>query len=145
MAPPTSCRILRLKTNLSSQVRPAPSRCLREWGQSGRLRGDSHRGGLTRFSAPAQKIRLARAAPRELVDAQAAVSRADHLVLLFPLWLGTMPAVVKALLKQILRPSDTCAPTVTTATSAMYRLSPGVSDPRSSAPGPRQIPPGPPG
>jgi len=33
MASPTSCRILRLKTNLSSQVRPAPSR-------TGRCRGD---------------------------------------------------------------------------------------------------------
>lgn len=29
---------------------------------------------------------------------------ADHLVLLFPLWLGDMPALVKALLEQVLRP-----------------------------------------
>ena len=30
--------------------------------------------------------------------------RAEHLVIVFPLWLGTMPAVVKAFLEQIMRP-----------------------------------------
>lgn len=29
---------------------------------------------------------------------------ADHIVLVFPLWLGTMPALVKAFLEQVLRP-----------------------------------------
>jgi putative NADPH-quinone reductase len=29
---------------------------------------------------------------------------ADHLVLVFPLWLGTMPALVKAFLEQVMRP-----------------------------------------
>jgi len=29
---------------------------------------------------------------------------ADHLVLVYPLWLGTMPAVLKAFLEQLLRP-----------------------------------------
>ena len=39
-----------------------------------------------------------------LRDAQAAIGWADHLVLIFPLWLGTMPALVKAFLEQVLRP-----------------------------------------
>lgn len=42
--------------------------------------------------------------PATLKAAQAAVGRANHIVLFFPLWLGTMPAVVKAFLEQILRP-----------------------------------------
>jgi putative NADPH-quinone reductase len=32
------------------------------------------------------------------------ISWADHLVILFPLWLGTMPALMKAFLEQVLRP-----------------------------------------
>ena len=40
----------------------------------------------------------------DLVRAQQAIMAADHLVLLFPLWLGTMPALVKAFLEQVLRP-----------------------------------------
>lgn len=42
--------------------------------------------------------------PPGLVEAQAAVAWADHIVLIFPLWLGTMPALVKAFLEQIFRP-----------------------------------------
>jgi putative NADPH-quinone reductase len=33
-----------------------------------------------------------------------AIVAADHLVLVFPLWLGTMPALVKAFLEQVMRP-----------------------------------------
>ena len=40
----------------------------------------------------------------DLVRTQQAIMAADHLVLLFPLWLGTMPALVKAFLEQVLRP-----------------------------------------
>ncbi len=43
------------------------------------------------------------AAP-DVVAAQEAIRRADHLVLIFPLWMGTMPAAVKAFLEQVLRP-----------------------------------------
>jgi putative NADPH-quinone reductase len=42
--------------------------------------------------------------PPGLVDAQEAVRWADHLIILYPLWLGDMPAMLKALLEQILRP-----------------------------------------
>lgn len=42
--------------------------------------------------------------PPGLRGAQADIAWADHLVLVFPLWLGTMPALVKAFLEQVLRP-----------------------------------------
>lgn len=42
--------------------------------------------------------------PAGLVHAQAAIRRADHLVFVFPLWLGTMPALLKAFLEQTIRP-----------------------------------------
>lgn len=42
--------------------------------------------------------------PRSLAEAQDAIKWAEHLVLFFPLWLGTMPALVKAFLEQVLRP-----------------------------------------
>jgi len=44
------------------------------------------------------------AAPSALARAQAAIKAADHLVLIFPLWLGDMPALVKGFLEQVLRP-----------------------------------------
>ena len=37
-------------------------------------------------------------------EAQASVAWADHLVILFPLWLGDMPALLKGFLEQLLRP-----------------------------------------
>lgn len=37
-------------------------------------------------------------------DAQAAILRAGHLVFFYPLWMGTMPALLKGFLEQALRP-----------------------------------------
>jgi len=42
--------------------------------------------------------------PADLVDAQAAIEWAEHLVFFFPLWLGGMPALLKAFLEQVARP-----------------------------------------
>ncbi|HKJ09291.1 MAG TPA: NAD(P)H-dependent oxidoreductase [Gammaproteobacteria bacterium] len=42
--------------------------------------------------------------PPPVRAAQQAIGRADHLVLVYPLWLGTMPAVLKGFLEQALRP-----------------------------------------
>ena len=42
--------------------------------------------------------------PAGLASAQSACIAADHLVLVFPLWLGTMPALLKAFLEQTFRP-----------------------------------------
>lgn len=39
----------------------------------------------------------------QIVAAQEAVSRAQHLVIIFPLWLGTMPALVKSFFEQLSR------------------------------------------
>lgn len=42
--------------------------------------------------------------PVTLEDAAQAIKDADHLVFIFPLWLGTMPALLKAFLEQVMRP-----------------------------------------
>ncbi len=42
--------------------------------------------------------------PSALEDAQADIAWAEHIVLFFPLWLGDMPALVKAFLEQVARP-----------------------------------------
>jgi len=44
------------------------------------------------------------ARPESLREAQEAIGWASHVVLCLPLWLGTMPALVKAFLEQVLRP-----------------------------------------
>lgn len=40
----------------------------------------------------------------DIVDAQAAIGDADHIVFIYPLWLGTMPALLKAFLECTFRP-----------------------------------------
>lgn len=42
--------------------------------------------------------------PDSLAEAQQAIGWCQHLVLIFPLWLGDMPAMVKGFLEQVLRP-----------------------------------------
>lgn len=42
--------------------------------------------------------------PASLRPARDAIVAAEHVVMLFPLWLGTMPAAVKAFLEQLMRP-----------------------------------------
>jgi putative NADPH-quinone reductase len=42
--------------------------------------------------------------PEAARQTQEAIEWAEHLVLIYPLWLGTMPAALKALLEQSLRP-----------------------------------------
>ena len=41
--------------------------------------------------------------PQALGPATAAILAADHIVFVFPLWLGTMPALLKAFLEQVFR------------------------------------------
>lgn len=43
-------------------------------------------------------------APEALQPAQQAIAHAEHIVLVFPLWLGDMPAQLKGFLEQVLRP-----------------------------------------
>ncbi len=43
--------------------------------------------------------------PRGVRKAQRVIRDADHLVLIFPLWLGDMPALLKGFLEQTLRPN----------------------------------------
>lgn len=42
--------------------------------------------------------------PADIIRAQEAVKAATHLVVIFPLWLGDMPALLKAFFEQTLRP-----------------------------------------
>ena len=44
------------------------------------------------------------AVPAALASVQQDIAWADHLVLIFPLWLGDMPALVKGFLEQVARP-----------------------------------------
>jgi putative NADPH-quinone reductase len=44
------------------------------------------------------------ALPPSLVPAQEAIGWSQHIVLVFPLWLGDMPALVKGFLEQVARP-----------------------------------------
>lgn len=47
--------------------------------------------------------------PESLREVQQALLTADHVMLVFPLWLGTMPALVKAFLEQVMRPGTAFA------------------------------------
>jgi len=42
--------------------------------------------------------------PDSITEAQNTIAWADHLVIIYPLWHGTMPALLKAFLEQVLRP-----------------------------------------
>lgn len=44
-------------------------------------------------------------APAAIQPCQAAIRGADHIVIVYPLWLGGMPALLKGFLEQALRPS----------------------------------------
>lgn len=47
--------------------------------------------------------------PDELRYAAEAIVWAEHIVFVFPLWLGTMPALLKAFLEQVMRPGTAFA------------------------------------
>jgi putative NADPH-quinone reductase len=49
-------------------------------------------------------------APADIRDAQSAIAWAEHLVFLYPLWLGSMPALLKAFLEQAFRPGFALKP-----------------------------------
>lgn len=48
--------------------------------------------------------------PAQLVEAAESIRWAEHVVFVFPLWLGTMPALLKSFLEQALRPGAAFAP-----------------------------------
>ncbi|UDL90712.1 NAD(P)H-dependent oxidoreductase [Mesorhizobium sp. PAMC28654] len=49
------------------------------------------------------------AVPDSLKDAAQAIVWAEHIVFFFPLWLGSMPAMLKAFLEQVMRPGTAFA------------------------------------
>lgn len=48
--------------------------------------------------------------PPQLAAVQEAIRLADHVVLLYPLWLGDMPAMLKGFLEQVARPGFAVVP-----------------------------------
>ncbi|WP_018138872.1 MULTISPECIES: NAD(P)H-dependent oxidoreductase [unclassified Thioalkalivibrio] len=48
---------------------------------------------------------LEEAVPPAILEAQELIEVANHLVLIYPLWMGDMPALVKGFLEQVFRPS----------------------------------------
>ena len=44
------------------------------------------------------------AVPPSLKDAQGAIAWAEHLFIVYPLWLGSMPAILKGFFEQVFRP-----------------------------------------
>jgi len=48
--------------------------------------------------------------PKQLLEPQDALTWADHLVIIYPLWLGDVPAYLKAFLEQIARPGIAFTP-----------------------------------
>lgn len=51
--------------------------------------------------------------PAAIADCQQTIAWADHLVIIYPLWLGAMPALLKAFLEQALRPGFALGSTTT--------------------------------
>src|SRR5690606_40376980 len=49
--------------------------------------------------------------PPAIAAAQEAIAWANHLVLVYPLWLGAMPAVLQGFLEQVMRPGFALEPT----------------------------------
>jgi len=56
------------------------------------------------FSLLRDKAAWSAAAGGDVARAQAAVAAAQHVAVFFPLWLGTLPALLKAFFEQLLRP-----------------------------------------
>jgi len=48
--------------------------------------------------------------PASLEESQAAISWADHIVIIYPLFLGDVPALLKAFLEQVMRPGFALEP-----------------------------------
>ncbi len=51
-------------------------------------------------------------APEAIKQAQHFIQSAQHLVIIYPLWLGTMPAYLKAFLEQVFRPGFSVIKTI---------------------------------
>ncbi|MBI1362271.1 MAG: flavodoxin family protein [Alphaproteobacteria bacterium] len=51
-----------------------------------------------------------KAPPPSILSAQQAVKACDHLVIVYPIWLGTMPALVKAFFEQLCRANFAIGP-----------------------------------
>jgi len=60
--------------------------------------------------------------PPAIQESQGAIEAADHLVFIYPLWLGDMPAILKAFLEQVFRPGFVTDPEKEAGTFGGRRL-----------------------
>jgi len=90
-----------------------------DWARLGHALADRYAEGATSWEHEVRRIDLAttdvpilrsreewtigKPAPA-IADAQASIAWADHLVFFYPLWLGDVPALLKAFLEQVMRP-----------------------------------------
>ena len=63
------------------------------------------------FSSLKSRLEWEAPVPETLREPQDAIRWAEHLVIVFPIWLGTMPALLKAFFEQVLRPGFAIEPT----------------------------------
>ncbi|MBR2691023.1 MAG: NAD(P)H-dependent oxidoreductase [Aquamicrobium sp.] len=91
---------------------PDPKRLCRalasSYAEGARLAGHPvHEIDIARLNFPflrsMEEFRHGMVAP-DLTDEIEAIKKADHIMFFFPLWLGSMPALLKAFLEQIMRP-----------------------------------------
>lgn len=43
--------------------------------------------------------------PEDILNAQSLIRQAEHIAIFFPIWLGTMPALLKGFMEQVFRPN----------------------------------------
>jgi len=58
-----------------------------------------------------EKLYKSSAPPDDIRAAQEAILWAEHLLIVYPLWLGTLPALVKGFFEQVMRPDFAFTPT----------------------------------
>lgn len=91
---------------------PAPERFCRALAETYRKGAESAGHSVRQIDLATLEIPILRSqadflhgsVPASLAEASAALFEAEHIVLIFPLWLGTMPALLKAFLEQTMRP-----------------------------------------
>ncbi|WP_348642717.1 NAD(P)H-dependent oxidoreductase [Mesorhizobium sp. B2-4-15] len=88
---------------------PLPCQSLSRGRETGWARRAPNRRGNARFSDASDNAGIRAWRRSQLKEATEAIVWAQHIVFVFPLWLGTLPAMVKAFLEQVMRPGTAFA------------------------------------
>ncbi|MGD9943991.1 MAG: NAD(P)H-dependent oxidoreductase [Burkholderiaceae bacterium] len=108
MSPAGRCRI----AVIQGHPDPAPERLCRALADAYAAGAAEAGHTVSRIDVAALELPLLRtqhdfergALPEALRPAHQAIAEAEHLFIVFPLWLGTMPALLKAFFEQLMRP-----------------------------------------